>query len=69
MFYFSIHLWDFCDDSTIPMISVPFRDKTVTSMSLSSMRKHQNTYVVSDPLIVDSERKIYSRRCQIRCLG
>ncbi|XP_003246105.1 WD repeat-containing protein 60 [Acyrthosiphon pisum] len=41
----SVHMWDLCDDITTPIMSVPFRGKAVTAMSLTSMPKNQNTYL------------------------
>ncbi|XP_015367893.1 PREDICTED: uncharacterized protein LOC107164548 [Diuraphis noxia] len=41
----SVHLWDLCDDINTPIMSVPFRGKTITAMSLASTPKNRNTYL------------------------
>lgn len=43
----SVHLWDLCDDINTPIMSVPFRGKTITAMSLTSTPNSRNTYLVS----------------------
>lgn len=57
MFYLSVHLWDFCDDVITPTMSIPFPDKTVKSMSLSSSGKQQNTYMVSVLMFIYYSKK------------
>ncbi|XP_025193848.1 WD repeat-containing protein 60-like [Melanaphis sacchari] len=41
----SVHMWDLCDNITTLKISVPFRRKTVTAISLTSTSTNQNTYL------------------------
>ncbi|XP_060854032.1 cytoplasmic dynein 2 intermediate chain 1-like isoform X2 [Rhopalosiphum padi] len=41
----SLHVWDLCDNTATPKMSVPFPGKTVTAISLMSTPTNRNTYL------------------------